>query len=436
MSGGRHVVIVVNEGWGGAWGVMGREAVRANPVGTVRLVPEHDDDDSDASGPPPDPLDRVWLHPSELHSFLATPESRPRAARPRRTALVGLALVGALAIAIGLVVALTDVVDDDNGAPLATGVDVFSTDRVPPEMVFVAGASVVTVQVARADGTTKASGVCIEDGVVLTSAHALDGATAVTVATGQERHPAEAAGADPGTDLALLRVDALEVPPARLGSSERLREGEWVLGLAAGAKADQHWVSVGAISAFDRLFVSPSGAVVAGLIDTETGAGRPHSGGVVLDARGAVVGILTVPAGSAPSGLAVPIDTARDVAQQLATTGTAAHGWLGLSGTDDTESAGGGARVVEVHPSSPAERAGLADGDVIIAVADGQVTVAVPGIRELMTEVTRRRPGNSLELTVLRDGAKRRLAVALGKQATPDAADTVATSTTVPTAGP
>jgi S1-C subfamily serine protease len=64
------------------------------------------------------------------------------------------------------------------------------------------------------------------------------------------------------------------------------------------------------------------------------------------------------------------------------------------------------------------------------------VTVAVPGIRELMTEVTRRRPGNSLELTVLRDGAKRRLAVALGKQATPEAADTVATSTTVPTAGP
>ncbi|MGH8984119.1 MAG: S1C family serine protease [Acidimicrobiia bacterium] len=396
-------------------------------------MPEHDDD-SDASGPPPDPLDRVWLHPSELHSLMATPESRRSAARPRRTAFVGIALVGALAIAVGLLVALTDVVDDDSGTPLATGADVFSTDRVPAEMVLVAGASIVTVQVARADGTTKASGVCIEDGVVLTSAHALDGATAVTVATGQDRLPAQPVGADPGTDLALLRVDALAAPPARLGSSDQLREGQWVLGLAAGARANQHWVNVGTISEFDRLFVSPAGGVVAGLIDTETGAGRAHSGGVVLDTRGAVVGILTVPAGSAPSGLAVPIDTARDVAQQLAATGTAAHGWLGVSGTDDTERASGGALVDEVLPSSPAERAGLVDGDVIVAVADGQATVAVSGIRELMTEVTRRRPGNSLELTVLRNGAKRRIAVVLGKQAT-DATDTVATSTTFP-AGP
>lgn len=365
---------------------------------------------------------------------MATPESRRSAARPRRTAFVGIALVGALAIAVGLLVALTDVVDDDSGTPLATGADVFSTDRVPAEMVLVAGASIVTVQVARADGTTKASGVCIEDGVVLTSAHALDGATAVTVATGQDRLPAQPVGADPGTDLALLRVDALAAPPARLGSSDQLREGQWVLGLAAGARANQHWVNVGTISEFDRLFVSPAGGVVAGLIDTETGAGRAHSGGVVLDTRGAVVGILTVPAGSAPSGLAVPIDTARDVAQQLAATGTAAHGWLGVSGTDDTERASGGALVDEVLPSSPAERAGLVDGDVIVAVADGQATVAVSGIRELMTEVTRRRPGNSLELTVLRNGAKRRIAVVLGKQAT-DATDTVATSTTFP-AGP
>jgi S1-C subfamily serine protease len=399
-------------------------------------VPEHDDEDSNASGPPPDPLDRVWLHPSELHSFLATSESRPRPARPRRTALVGLGLVGALVIAVSLLVLLTDVVNDPSSTPLATGVDVFSTDRAPANMVVVAGASVVTVQATRADGITKASGVCIEDGVVLTSADALDGATSVTIATDDARLPAETAGADPGTDLALLRVSALDVPPARLGSSDGLREGEWVLGLAAGAKADQHWVNVGAISDFDRLFVSPEGRVVAGLMETETGAGRPHSGGVVLDRGGAVVGILTVPKGSAPSGLAVPIDTARDVAQQLATTGTAVHGWLGVSGTDDTERAGGGARVKDVHPRSPADRAGLDDGDVVVAVAEGEVTTAVSGISELMTEVTRRRPGQSLKLTVLRDGAKRHVPVVLGEQTTPDATDTVATSTTAPAAPP
>ncbi len=394
-------------------------------------MPEHEDENGDASGPPPDPLDRVWLHPSELHSFLAASESRPRPVRRRRPALVGFALVGALAIAVSVVVFLTDVTGDDSSVPLATGVDAFSTDRAPADMVLVAGASIVTVQVARPDGTTKVSGVCIEEDVVLTSAHALEGATSVTVATSDERLPAEAAGADPGTDLALLRVGALDVPPARLGYSDGLREGQWVLGLAAGAKADQHWVNVGTISEFDRLFVSPAGAIVAGLIDTETGAGRPHSGGVVLDRRGAVVGILTVPAGAAPSGLAVPINTARDVAQQLATTGTAAHGWLGVSGTDDTERAGGGARVDEVLPSGPADRAGLDDGDVVVAVSDGQATIAVSGIRELMTEVTRRRPGESLKLTVLRDGAKRHVPVELGEQTTPEATDTVATTTTV-----
>ena len=427
----------MKDGSHGPWDAtarFGREAVRANPVGTVRLVPEHDDEDSDASGPPPDPLDRVWLHPSELHSFLATSESPPPPRRPRRTALVGFGVVSALAIAVGLVVLLTDVVDDRSSAPLATRVDVFPTDHAPADMVVVAGASIVTVQVALADGTTKASGVCIEDGVVLTSAHALDGATSVTVATDDARLPAETAGADPGTDLALLRVRALDVPPARLGSSDGLREGQWVLGLAAGARADQHWVDVGTISDFDRLYVSPAGAVVAGLIETATGAGRPHSGGVVLDSRGAVVGILTVPKGSAPSGLAVPINTARDVAQQLATTGTAVHGWLGVKGTDDTERAGGGARVEDVHPSSPADRAGLDDGDVVVAVADGQVTTAVSSMRELMTQVTRRRPGQSLKLTVLRDGAKRHLPVQLGEQKTPEAADTVATSTTAPAA--
>jgi putative serine protease PepD len=396
-------------------------------------VPEHDDEESDASGPPPDPLDRVWLHPSELHSFMAAGESRPSPARTRRTALLGFAVVAALVVAVSVVVVLTDDAADDSSTPLATGVDAFSADRVPTDMVLVAGASVVTIQVARADGMTKASGVCIDDGLVLTSAHALEGAAGIAVATEDERLPAAAAGVDPGTDLALLRVDDLNVPAARLGSSEGLREGDWVLGLAAGAKADQHWVNVGAVSAFDRLFVTPAGAVVAGLIDTRTGAGRAHSGGVVLDSRGSVIGILTVPRGAAPSGLAVPIDTARDVALQLAATGTAAHGWLGVSGADDTERAGGGARLEEVVAESPADDAGLDDGDVIVAVADGQATTAVSGIHELMTEITSRRPGQSLKLTVLRDGAKRHVPVELGEQSAPGATDSVAASTTAPT---
>jgi S1-C subfamily serine protease len=398
-------------------------------------VPEHDDEDAGASGPPPDPLDRVWLHPSELHSFLATSDSRPRPARRRNRVLAGLTAVAILAIATGVVVTLTGTFDTDSTAPLATGIDVFSSDRVPAEMVLIAGASIVTVHVARPDGITKASGVCIGDDTVLTSASALEGATGVAVMTSEDDRslPAEAAGTDPQTDLALLQVDSLDVPPARLGSSENLREGEWVLGLAAGPRSRQHWVNIGSIGDFNRLFVTAAGTAVSGLIDTKTGAGRQHSGGVVLDRYGAVVGILTVPAGAAPSGLAVPIDLAREVVRELAATGTVTRAWLGVTGTDDTERTGGGAMVAEVAPSSPADDAGLVPGDVIIAIGEDQSTTLVSGISELLTEIRHRDPGSALELTVLRDGSQRHVPVELAEQTAPGGADTVATTTTTTT---
>lgn len=380
-------------------------------------MPEHDDEDA-ASGPPPDPLDRVWLHPSELHAFLATPESRPRPPRWRRRAVLGLAVASAFAIAAGAVV-LTDTLDSDPSTPLVSGVtgNPDTVDQAPSELVLAAGASIVTVQVSRADGATKASGVCIGDGVVLTSAHALEDATAVRVVAADDRpRPATTAGVDPQTDLALLEIDALGVPPAQLGSSAGLSEGEWVLGLAAGPKTNQHWVNVGAVNAFNRLWVTATGTVLAGLLDTQTGAGRQHAGGAVLDRAGAVVGIITVPKGAAPSGLAVPIDLALDVAHQLRTTGTAAHAWLGVVGSDETERVGGGARVENVVESSPAERAGLRGGDVIVAIADGGTTTVVSGMDELITEVRARGPGHSLKLTVVRDGAERHVPVVLGEQ--------------------
>jgi serine protease Do len=353
--------------------------------------------------------------------------------------LIGASVVAATAIAVGLVLTLTDTLGGgDDATPGATGIEVLSSDRVPTDMVLVAGASIVTVQVARPDGMAKASGVCIADGLVLTSASAIDGATDVRVVTSDDdrRLVADSKGTDPQTDLALLEVDSLDAPPARLGSSAGLREGEWVLGLAAGPRAQQHWVNVGSVRNFNALFVTAAGTVLSGLIDTETGAGRQHAGGVVLDRYGSVVGILTVPAGAAPSGLAVPIDLARDVVGQLATKGKVTHTWLGVSGVDELDRTAGGVRIAKVAPSSPADRAGVLPGDVVISLADGRARTHVSGVDDLLTEIRTRQPGTALELTVLRDGGKLHLPVELAEPSAADAYDTVATTTPPTSAAP
>jgi S1-C subfamily serine protease len=392
-------------------------------------VPGHDDEYDGASGPPPDPLDRVWFHPSELRSFLAT--SAPPSSRPvRRGGLLGLT-AGVAAVGLAAALVLAGSLESDGARIITARVDPFKSDTATSRMVAATAPSIVSVRVARVDGAGTATGVCVRPGYVLTSAQALDGATGVIVVTGGGRSlPAVAAGADPETDLSLLRVDSLGIPAARLGSSDQLRKGQPVLAVAAGK--EQHWVSVGTVTALDRLVVSGSGVVVAGLIDTETRAGSEHSGGVVLNEAGAVVAILTVPPGTSSSGLAVPIDVARDTADQLAASGQAAHGWLGVSATDEVDRAAGGARVERVMPTSPADHAGLAEGDVIVAVGDRAATTSVSDMAELVAEVRRRRPGESLELTVLRDGGKRRVPVALSDKTGEPQTDEIPPPTTAP----
>ncbi len=364
------------------------------------------------------------------------PASAPSDSRGGRVARWLWPLVAGAA-AVGLIVlVVVTALDSDGDSPIPGGVAAFQSDEATARIIVAAGASVVTVHVARADGTTIASGVCVDKRSVLTSSHALEGATAITLVTADGRSiPALIAGRDPETDLALLRIGSDRLRVARLGSTDELREGYPVLALAAGSE-EHRWVSVGALRAFGELATTAAGTVVAGLMDTETGAGREHSGGAVLDPTGAVVGILTVPPDTPQSGLAVPIEVARDVAAQLAATGTATHAWLGVVGTDDEDRAGGGARVHEVAPASPAEKAGLVPGDVIVAVGDGSSTTSVSDMAELMGEVRRRRPGHTVELTVLRDGGQRHVPVELGEKESHGPADAIATTTTVAAAQP
>jgi S1-C subfamily serine protease len=371
-------------------------------------MPGDDPEDERSGGPPPDPSDRIWVHPTELTAFVATERRRP-SARARWVALgTGLAIVAAVA---GVVTLLTRT---DSAPRATTATEIRAVHRIVASLA----PSVVAVRVTRGDDTVKASGVCIQAGQILTSAHAVEGATAVVVVTGDGHTlPATPAATDPVTDLALLTVDDTgRTYPAALGASNGLEIGQQVVGVAVSASGRHQWVDVGEISSFNRSFVWGPGVSVAGLIDTDMTAGEEHSGGALVDAHGNVVGILDVPPGSSTAGLAMPIDQARDVAAQLTARGSAAHGWLGVWATDDTDRPGGGARVQGVVPGSPADRAGVVQGDVIVEVGKPGTATAISGVTQLMSEVDRHKPGDRLNVTLYRDRGKRRYMVELGDQ--------------------
>jgi putative serine protease PepD len=366
----------------------------------------NDPEDERAGGPPPDPSDRTWVHPTEMASFVAT--SRPRSSRRGRW--VALAAGVTVVAAVAGVVALMTV--NDSGGP-APQVRSGAIQRV----VATLAPSIVAVRTTRGDETGRASGVCVQAGQVLTTAHAVDGADAVSIVTADGRTlPAALDASDPVSDLAVLTVDGKSTQPAQLGASGGLEVGQQVVGVAAASSGRHRWVDVGEIGAFNRAFVWGQGVSVPGLIETDLTAAGEHSGGALVDSRGAVIGILVVPPDSSTAGLALPIDEARDVTAQLTAHGSAEHGWLGVWATDDTTRVGGGARVQGVVPGSPADDAGLVQGDVIVDIGKSGSTTAISSVAQLMSEVGKRKPGEKLNVTVYRDRGKRRVGLELGDQ--------------------
>ena len=386
-------------------------------------MPGNEPEDENSGGPPPDPSDRIWVHPTEMTSFVAT--TRPRASRRGRwvALAVGLTVVAAVA---GVVALMT--VDDSSAPPRVRSGAI-------QRIVATLAPSVVAVRTARGDETGRASGVCVQAGQIVTTAHAVDGADAVAVVTSDGRTlPAAVDASDPVSDLAVLTVDGTSMQPAQLGASAGLQVGQQVVGVAASESARHQWVDVGEIGSFNRAFVWGEGVSVPGLIQTNMTAGGEHSGGALLDTRGEVVGILVVPPDSSTAGLALPIDEARDVTSQLTARGSAEHGWLGVWATDDTDRTGGGARVQGVVPGSPAADAGLVQGDVIVDVGKSGTTTAISSVSQLMSEVGRRKPGEKLNVTLYRDSGKRRVGLELGDQK--DASATAGTAPAEPGSAP
>ena len=270
------------------------------------------------------------------------------------------------------------------------------------------------------------------DGYILTNAHVVDGAERVTVRLLDRREfEAKVVGADPGTDVAVLKVEATGLTPAKLGDSDAARVGEWVL--AVGNPLGENLtftVTSGIISAKGRALNLPnsSASSIQDYIQTDAAINPGNSGGPLVNIRGEVIGINTAiasPTGSyAGYGFAVPIDLARQVKDQLVANGHVERAALGIMVRDaspaDADSVGlpaaRGVVVQDFGEDSPAREAGLRPGDVIVAV-DGE---PVDYVGQLQERIAFREPGSVVALEVARrDGARATVRVELRAERAP-----------------
>jgi len=258
------------------------------------------------------------------------------------------------------------------------------------------------------------------DGYVITNNHVIRDAEEIVVRLSDRREMvAEVVGADERSDLALLKIDAQGLPAVELGTRYDLKVGEWVLAIGSPFGFD-HSVTAGIVSAKERSL--PRDNYVP-FIQTDVAINPGNSGGPLFNLNGEVVGvnsqIFSRTGGFMGLSFAIPIDVAMDVVDQLRTKGRVTRGWLGVLIQDVTrelaESFGmqrpQGALVAKVLPDSPAERAGLRVGDVILSF-DGQ---SVQESSDLPPIVGGTGVGERVPVEVLRSGESRRLHVTVAE---------------------
>jgi serine protease Do len=247
------------------------------------------------------------------------------------------------------------------------------------------------------------------DGLVLTNAHVVAHASEVTVKlTDRREFPARILGVDTKTDMAVLKIDAKDLPTVTLGSPSDLSVGEWVLAIGSPFGLD-NTVTTGVVSAKARTL--PDDYTVP-FIQTDAAINPGNSGGPLFNARGEVVGInsqiFTRSGGYQGLSFAIPIDLAQSVARQIVATGHAAHGVLGVSAQEVTQalatalhlSKPAGALLSDVHAGNAAAKAGLQFGDVIVGI-DGH---AIETSSDLPLWIAMAVPGQKIRVDYLRRG--------------------------------
>jgi serine protease Do len=268
------------------------------------------------------------------------------------------------------------------------------------------------------------------DGYILTNNHLVGEAQEITVQLGNGRRlTGKLIGADPETDVAVVRIAAENLPYVELANSDALEVGEWVIAIGNPFELS-HTVTAGIVSAKGRNRLGV--ADYEDFIQTDAAINLGNSGGPLLNLDGKAVGINTAIYGAQGNigiGLAIPMNMARDVYEQLKANGKVVRGYLGVE-IDDLESGmgeffgvpdGAGAIVLNVLPDSAAAKAGIKVDDVIAELEGEPVT----GANGLMNHIAMRKPGSNVDLVVLRDGKRRNVTLTLGTRPPQDQAEAV-----------
>ncbi len=261
------------------------------------------------------------------------------------------------------------------------------------------------------------------DGFILTNNHVVEDAQEVRVELADGRElVAEVVGTDPEIDVALIKVAADEqLPSLRFGSSDELRVGDWVVAIGNPLNYP-HTVTAGIVSAKGRVI---DATTYDDFIQTDASINPGNSGGPLLNTGGEVVGINTAVSRFGQGiAFAVPIDMVEGLLDDLKQTGRVARGWLGISMQPvdrDLALALGlaearGALVIKVHEGTPADDAGLRDGDLIVTL-DDQV---IDDSNALLHAVGRHRSGDDVALGIMRDGRRRSITATLAERPSSD----------------
>jgi S1-C subfamily serine protease len=288
-------------------------------------------------------------------------------------------------------------------------------DRVGPAVVRLD----VKAHDGRAHGGTGSGVVVAPDGLVLTNSHVVGGAARVDVTTVEGRSlGARVVGNDPDTDLALVRVDAsVTLPAAALGNSKRLRRGQLVIAIG-NPLGFESTVTTGVVSALGRSLRSRSGRLIDDVIQTDAALNPGNSGGPLVSSHGEVVGINTaVIMGAQGICFAVASNTANFVLGELVRHGRVRRAYIGIAAQQFTlsrrlrhaaslaqESA---VMIATIEPGSPAERAGLRAGDIILSL-DG---TAVTGADDLIRILAGEKIGRTVEIETLRNASRHALSL-------------------------
>jgi len=261
-----------------------------------------------------------------------------------------------------------------------------------------------------------------DDGFIVTNNHVVENARQVIVRlSDRQEFDAEVIGTDPRSDLAVLKIEANDLPFLALADSEDVRVGQWVLAIGSPFSLDFS-VTAGIVSALGRSLPTESGDNYVPFIQTDVAINPGNSGGPLFNLRGEVIGvnsqIFTRSGGSIGLSFAIPASVVQNVVAQIRETGVVERGWLGVSIQDvDRNLADSfgldrprGALIAQVGSDSPAEAAGLLAGDIIIAF-DGEeigTSADLPHVVGLIA------PGTQVRALIVREGVEQTLTVAVG----------------------